>query len=288
MLINKTILNDNHGNAVRLSKVQQLDGDIKFKGFSAKFVVSGKETYFINNKKFVLKENEFVIGNKSSESSILIDSKIPSKGLCIDISEKIIKEVIDYNFKEFTELENFLFSDQLFVNKYNIQNSTLGKNLGHIALDFNNLMLSENQLNTDLFYSLAECVVKDQSQLQKQFAKINAVKTETNKQLFHLVWDAKNYLDSHFLEKINIENLAKTIGLSEYHFIRLFKKAFSVSPYQYLISRRLDFSKILLLDNHSVQETAFIVGFADVFSFSKSFKSAFGVSPNGFKKISNF
>jgi AraC family transcriptional regulator len=284
MLVNKTILSDNQGNAFRVSKVQQLDGDIKFKGFSAKFVVSGEETYFINNKKFKLRENEFVIGNNSTESTILIDSKIPSKGICIDISEKIIKEVIDYTFDENLKLENFLFTDELFVNKYNAQNSTLGKNLNEISLDFNNLMVSENQLNSDIFYSLAECVVKDQSQLQKHLVKLNAIKTETNTRLFHLVWDAKNYLDSHFLEKIDIETLSKTIGLSEYHFIRLFKKAFSISPYQYIISRRLEFSKILLLDNHSVQETAFSVGFADVFSFSKSFKTTFGLSPNGFKK----
>jgi AraC family transcriptional regulator len=284
MLVNKTILNDNQGNAFRVSKVQQLDGDIKFKGFSAKFVVSGEETYFINNKKFILQENEFIIGNNSTESTILIDSKIPSKGICIDISEKIIKEVIDFTFDENLKLENFLFTDELFVNKYNAQNSTLGKNLSQISLDFNNLMLSESQLNSDIFYSLAECVVKDQSKLQQHLVKLNAIKTETNTRLFHLVWDAKNYLDLHFLEKIDIETIAKAIGLSEYHFIRLFKKAFSISPYQYIISRRLEFSKILLLDNHSVQETAFLVGFADVFSFSKSFKSTFGVSPNGFKK----
>ena len=41
---------------------------------------------------------------------------------------------------------------------------------------------------------------------------------------------------------------------------------------------------MLLLDNHSIQETAFLAGFADVFSFSKSFKNTFGVTPNGFKK----
>ncbi len=284
-MINKTILIDNQGNALRLSKVQQLDGFIKFKGFSAKFVISGEETYFVNNKKFVLRENEFIIGNNSTESTILIDTKIPAKGLCIDISEKIIKDVINYTFDENPILEKFLFSETLFVNKYNNQNSTLGKILSQIASDFDILMLSENQLNNDLFYSLAECVVNDQSHLQQQFLKLNAVKFETNKQLFHLIWDAKNYLDLHFLENINIETIAKNIGLSEYHFIRMFKKAFSNSPYQYLISQRLQFSKILLLENHSIQETAFLAGFADVFSFSKSFKNTFGLSPNGFKKL---
>jgi AraC family transcriptional regulator len=284
MLVNKTVLNDNQGNAFRVSKVQEMDGDIKFRGFSAKFVVSGEETYVVNNKKFVLRENEFVIGNTSTESTVLIDSKIPSKGLCIDISEKIIKEVIDFNCVENQSLEKFLFSDQLFVNKYNAKNSTLGKKLNQMALNFDGLMLSENQLHSDIFYSLAECVVKDQSQLQQHLVQLNAVKTETNNRLFHFVWDAKNYLDNHFLEKIDIETLSKTIGLSEYHFIRLFKKVFLLSPYQYIISQRLTFSKILLLDNHSVQETAFLVGFADVFSFSKSFKNAFGVSPIAFKK----
>lgn len=284
MLVNKTILNDNLGNAFRVSKVQQMDCAIKFKGFSAKFVVSGEETYVVNNKKYVLHENEFVIGNNTTESSVLIDIKIPAKGLCIDISEKIIKEVISYNHIENAAFEDFLFSERLVINKYTIQNSILGKKLNEIAFNFNDLLSDEKQLNNEIFYAVAECVVADQSQLHQSFIKLNAVKTETNHRLFQLVWDAKQFLDIHFLENLSIENLAISIGLSEYHFIRLFKKAFAFSPYQYLISQRLQFSKMLLLDNHSVQETAFMTGFADVFSFSKSFKNAFGVSPNGFKK----
>ena len=284
MLINKTILNDNQGNALRVSKVQQMDCDIKFRGFSAKYVISGEETYRVNNKKFVLHNNEFVVGNNTTESTILIDSKIPAKGLCIDISEKIIKEVIAYNQIENNLFEDFLFTEKLFVTKYNVHNSILGKKLHQIATHFNGLMVDEKQLNQEIFYSVAESVVADQSQLHRDFIKLNAIKTETNHRLFQLVWDAKQFIGNHFLENVNIETIAKSIGLSEYHFIRLFKKAFANTPYQYIISRRLEFSKMLLLDNHSIQETAFLSGFADVFSFSKSFKNAFGMSPNGFKK----
>jgi AraC family transcriptional regulator len=75
------------------------------------------------------------------------------------------------------------------------------------------------------------------------------------------------------------------VGLSEFHFIRLFKQSFSISPYQYIIQCRLAHAQTLLANHVSIANTAFDTGFADVFSFSKAFKKAFGMSPSGFVKM---
>uniref|UniRef100_UPI00404B0DBA helix-turn-helix domain-containing protein n=2 Tax=Gelidibacter sp. TaxID=2018083 RepID=UPI00404B0DBA len=284
MLINKTILSDNSGNAFRLSSVLEYEDGVNFSHFSLKHVVSGQETYTINNKKYLLKEGEYVLGNKHSSSSVLIDNHKPVKGICIDISKQIIQDVIQYQFKESQDFESFLFTDEFFINKFKSHNTKTGCVLNAISNEFHEILETSNLITKELFYTMAECVVNDQSMLYKQFSNLNFSKKETNKRLFEFVYSAKDYIDLNFHEKIKIENIAKVANLSEYHFIRLFKAAFDKTPHQYIIQKRLQFSKVLLLDKCSIVDVAFQSGFADAQSYTKAFKSAFGLTPNVFKK----
>lgn len=284
MLINKTILSDNSGNALRLSSVFEYEDVVRFSHFSLKHVVSGQEIYTINNKKYLLKEGEYVLGNKHSASSVVIDNPKPVKGICMDISKQIIQDVIQYQFKESQNFENFLFTDEFFINKFNSHNTKTGCVLNTIGNEFHEIIETPNLISNELFYTLAECVVNDQSMIHKQFSNLKFSKKETNKRLFEFVYSAKDYIDLNFHYKIVTEQIAKVANLSEYHFIRLFKKVFNLTPHQYIIQKRLQFSKSLLLDNCLIVDVAFQSGFADVQSYTKAFKSAFGVTPNVFKK----
>lgn len=284
MLINKTILSDNSGNAFRLSSVLEYEDGVNFSHFSLKHVVSGQETYTINNKKYLLKEGEYVLGNKHSSSSVLIDNHKPVKGICMDISKKIIQDVIQYQFAENQNFESFLFSDEFFISKFNSHKTKTGCLLNAIGNEFHEILETPNLINTELFYIMAESVVNDQSKLYKQFSNLKFSKKETNKRLFEFLYSAKDYIDVNFHEKINIDEISKVANLSEYHFIRLFKAVFDKTPHQYIIQKRLQFSKTLLLDDCTILDVAFQSGFADVQSYTKAFKSAFGLTPNVFKK----
>ena len=63
-----------------------------------------------------------------------------------------------------------------------------------------------------------------------------------------------------------------------------FKNVFGISPYQYQIRRRLENAKLEILKGVSILDTAFAYGYADLASFSKAFKQAFGQSPSQFIK----
>ena len=68
---------------------------------------------------------------------------------------------------------------------------------------------------------------------------------------------------------------------TEYHFYRLFKSVFGISPHQKLVQNRLHFACNLLRSRKAtVTEAALSGGFPDVYSFSKSFKKHFGFSPS--------
>jgi AraC-like DNA-binding protein len=58
-----------------------------------------------------------------------------------------------------------------------------------------------------------------------------------------------------------------------------------VSPYGYLLRRRLEAAGKLLKDGASVTEACFAVGFNNLSHFTRSFRRHFGVEPSGFAEL---
>ncbi|TDP61160.1 helix-turn-helix domain-containing protein [Flavobacterium dankookense] len=283
MLSNKVLFSDKLGNEIRFSSVTHTEQEVKFQNFSVKYVVSGIENYNLNNRKLITKKGEYVVGNKTTEANVIIDSKTTVNGICIDVSKEIITEVLDFKFPNPTPLYNFLFNEDILIQKYNVLNTCLGDLLSKLGNDFYDIKDNYKSINTDFFYSIAECIVEDQNYTHQNFKRIKSAKQETSKHLFNLTNEAKNYIDDNFLEKINIDKMAKEAKLSEYHFIRLFKTIFGTTPYKYLTQKRLNYSLELLKNQISVSDITHIIGYTDTPAFSNAFKQKFGVSPNNFK-----
>ena len=83
------------------------------------------------------------------------------------------------------------------------------------------------------------------------------------------------------LESISILKLSKEIGMSQSHFSKLFNQSMGLSPYQYVIIKRVERAKKLLLcsENKSITDIAFEVGFCDQSHLTRHMKSILGVSP---------
>ena len=95
----------------------------------------------------------------------------------------------------------------------------------------------------------------------------------------------KDYIDMHTEEKLNICNIAALIYKSESQTIRIFKKNFGVTPYDYHLDNKIKRAKSLLLNtNLSVKETAYRLGFSDEHYFSGIFKKKTGKSPTEIRK----
>lgn len=95
---------------------------------------------------------------------------------------------------------------------------------------------------------------------------------------------AKHFIDDHFGENIDLNNMAVEAHFSKFHFIRLFRSLYVVSPYQYLITVRIENAKRLLQQNICVTDVCFSVGFDSVPSFTLLFKKMTGHTPAAFKQ----
>ena len=89
--------------------------------------------------------------------------------------------------------------------------------------------------------------------------------------------------DCHLTETITTAQLAKLCNISEPYLRKLFQNLFGVSPIVYIRNLKIDYAKeLLLFGEYSVTEVAMMSGFNDSAYFSREFKKATGVSPNGY------
>lgn len=96
----------------------------------------------------------------------------------------------------------------------------------------------------------------------------------------------RDYLDCHVDGMVGVEELADQISKSVSQTIRIFKKAYGVTPYEYFLARKLERAKLLLRStNQSIKEIASSLCFADEHYFSGFFKKKTGSSPSQYRGI---
>lgn len=93
------------------------------------------------------------------------------------------------------------------------------------------------------------------------------------------------YVAAHLAESLRLAQLASLAGLSQFHFARAFKKSTGLAPHQYVVRRRVERARDLLLrGGGGVADVASQVGFADQSHLSAHFKRAFGTTPAAFAR----
>ena len=96
---------------------------------------------------------------------------------------------------------------------------------------------------------------------------------------------ARDHIDRHFAEPLDLEVLARTAGISKFHFHRLFVAAYGRTPAAYLSERRVERAQDLLRTaNLTVTEVCHAVGFSSLGSFSSRFRAIVGESPSEFQR----
>ncbi len=102
--------------------------------------------------------------------------------------------------------------------------------------------------------------------------------------LYKRVVHAKLYMDAHFSEAIDLDNISDEASFSKFHFIRLFKSIYGKTPHQYLTRVRIEHAKSWLQKGISARETCFRVGFDSVSSFTGLFKKHVRLSPSVYQE----
>ncbi|MGF6770512.1 AraC-like DNA-binding protein [Paraburkholderia sp. GAS199] len=90
---------------------------------------------------------------------------------------------------------------------------------------------------------------------------------------------AREYIDAHVCENPSLDTVADIAGMSPFHLLREFKKTFGVAPHAYLVQRRVELAKHLLLKGRPLRLVAIEAGYYDQGHLSREFSRFFGVPP---------
>lgn len=117
------------------------------------------------------------------------------------------------------------------------------------------------------------------------FAHIHAAHAQRLDHSLRRLENARQLLDQHFDEPLQLDDLARRAFLSKFHFLRLFKDAYHETPHRYLRRRRLEAAARMLTQTElSVTDVCLRVGFESLGSFSTLFRRFAGDSPIGFRR----
>ncbi|MGN6528699.1 MAG: helix-turn-helix domain-containing protein [Burkholderiaceae bacterium] len=95
------------------------------------------------------------------------------------------------------------------------------------------------------------------------------------------------FIDANLSDAITLDALAKQVGLSPYHFSRLFKNSTGMAPYKYVLHKRIAFAQACLRGDHSsIADIAFACGFNDATQFAKQFRKICGQTPSEYRLAS--
>ena len=94
---------------------------------------------------------------------------------------------------------------------------------------------------------------------------------------------ARQELDEHYASDHSLAGLARTAGMSSYHFARIFRELSGLPPHRYLVRRRLNAAAERLRDGASVTDTCYAVGFGSLSHFVHAFHAARGMTPSEFR-----
>lgn len=91
---------------------------------------------------------------------------------------------------------------------------------------------------------------------------------------------AKAFVRAHHADPLSLSRMAGEVGMSLYHFARVFAELEGEPPHRFLLSVRLTQALERLRAGASVTETCYAVGFASLSHFTSTFRRRFGVRPS--------
>ena len=256
-----------------------------FRSFSLKYVVDRCIYYKVGNKEHAVSEGNFLLACKQPDVSAYFDSQKTVKSICIDICPATVAEAFtvltaqnDHDFDNY--LAGYFKTPEFFETVCPVNAARFGNKLNELVTSITSGQAG-NRIDKEWFLDLVEKIIFHEYGNYLALNGIRSVKLETRKEILHRLKIARQYMDDEILSINEISQVAVFCHMSEFHFFRSFKQAFGISPYQYLLNKRLETARKLIASGQmSVTDIAAYCNFPDIFTFSKAFKRRFAIAPS--------
>lgn len=216
---------------------------------------------------------------------------------------------LEINFKPCTRLETLLieFCDQFISDwlsyKYSsaaglLENAASGNYdwiIPNIPFEYSTSFMSHlNRIRVSrhsedmesMLFELLESfwVLKEGSKFDLD--RICAKRKSTKEEIYRRLLVAKEFMHNNFNTSPTIDMIASEACLDKFHFLKLFKYRYGITPHQYLVKLKLEHANTLLITGKcSVFEACHHAGFESQGTFTNLFKRTYGVLPSSLLKL---
>lgn len=222
------------------------------------FFISGKASYLIEGRKYVLKKYDLIITRPSKYHNIEIDlsEKYDRFNILVNSSPQLVA-LLDSLPEKFevvscTDIPNIIDC----FKKMDLYNE-------HLSNEEFNVLL--NNLLVEICYNLKihDSVIEQEH--------VSASET---------ISEALKYINENLFSIKDIKEVCEHVFISENHFFRLFKEEIKTSPKKYITSKKLLYAQKLLLEGNQPTSIFEQCGFNNYITFYQRYVDYFGYSPS--------
>lgn len=123
----------------------------------------------------------------------------------------------------------------------------------------------------NLFYELNSTIYQD------EYYKSNYQK----KDVYLKITD---YIKQNLKGDLSLDTLADEFYMSKFHMLHIFKEKMSIPIHKYIVIRRLEYGKSLILSGETISKVHTLCGFKDYATFYRAFVKRYGMSPKEYYK----
>ncbi|MBE7047458.1 MAG: helix-turn-helix domain-containing protein [Ruminococcaceae bacterium] len=232
----------------------------------------GKKIFYINDKKITIDEGDIIFVNEN----------IPHKTENFKNSECFLMQCKNEYYATLTNANISCYllrkdEDYAVFRKGDETNLKLKELFEHIYKEND-----EKNLNYEMFvksYVMQVFAILYRCEILK-----DAVSFFDEKSINRIL-PALEYIENHYNENLNLQDVSKTLNVDKAHFCRLFKKATDTSFVQYLNFVRIQKAEKLLTETElSISEISHRVGFSSPTYFAETFRMIMNCTPRFYKK----
>lgn len=279
-------------NGFALFSSENLLGENQKTRLSVRFGVKGTQEYHIGGAQLKVNQNQFLVMNEETEYTVAAQNNEDTTMLAFCFNEDFATDFVNYHRNTSQSLlDEFGIYDlkgerPKFPLHTLLAHEGIKQNIQNI-LDVKAKYGVEEVDDYSIFNKVLSLIFGECDSILKSFDHQDVVKKSTKVELYKRLSIARDYIQAHFTEDVNLNELSKVACLSPYHFHRAFKQTFGITPKKFVTGLRIERAKWLLLNRPmSVQMVCHAVGFKDVSSFTRLFAGYAGNTPSVFRNES--
>jgi|SRR5579871_2362888 len=256
---------------------------------SIKCAFRGQEVYEVQGRPMAVDESSYLILNEGQRYASYIESDTLVESVCIffhpHFARSLLRSLVTSPERLLDDPVNIGESAPFFFERLYPHDQSVSPVLFRIREALRSESPSREWLE-EHFHILLERLLAARSHVFAEAERLSAVKLATRLELYQRLYWAKDFMDANLGQPLCLPQIADVACLSPHYFLRLFHQLFSMTPYQYLILRRLELAQRLLRKTDlPVTAICLEVGFASPSTLSNLFRRKYGVTPSQYRRI---